>query len=82
MNSSLRRLSPFGSLQRPSLFKYRPINRAFSSESKEGSTKEPESPANPARTFMWLAGMGGFMGAFIYFVGQPDREEDKNVRIA
>ncbi len=48
--------------------------RLYSEEAKI----EPET--NPFRTFMWMAGMGGFVGAAIYFIGAPDKEEDKNVK--
>lgn len=52
------------------------ISRRFYSE----ETKESQAESSTAlRTIVWLAGMGGFFGAAIYFIGSPDKEEDKNV---
>jgi hypothetical protein len=51
--------------------------RLFSEEAAAAKAAQPE--ANSYRTFAWLAGMGGFLGAAIYFIGAPEKAEDKNV---
>lgn len=48
-----------------------------------GDATRPESNTpRRGKSLAWLAGMGGFFGTMIYFLGRPEDDTDTNVRLA